>query len=163
MPEDRPCKFEVVLKGNLASSNESIIKRIIGKRTELRKIFISIAITEPSLSFEIREQLGQNITRSFFRHLKTLASFGLIKRVPVFSLLNKDELNEIEKKALKKYAKWTENMTNAQKDYFLSKTGYYVITAQGEEFIEWAVSNQEEVYIKGIPKKKKLESIELNS
>jgi len=116
-----------------------VIKRILNEKEGLRNTFISVLVNEPARKQDIQED-SHYTARTIYLYLYKLASLGLIEKVSVMDLWNKEELTEVQGKVLGKFKKWTFNMSPNQRNYFAAKTNYWVVTEFGkeEELIKWA-------------------------
>jgi len=117
-----------------------LVRKTLGEKPNLRKIFSVVIIQNPARFNEIQEKifLGR---MTIYSHLYKLIELGVIKQISIMSLWNRSDLNEEEAKILNKFKEWTKNMTDRQLHYFAAKTNYFCLSEFGKDLniINWTL------------------------
>lgn len=137
MPRDRPPKYEIVEDTRSIEENEFYkIRRIFKRREHARKILLQIIKKEPCRVGEIRERVSCT-RKTLYDNIATLQKFGLIERIPVINAMEDNNQSYIKQKVKEKFDRWSDTMPPKTRNYYMARTGYYIITEKGEKFIDW--------------------------
>lgn len=141
---------KIIQKKENGDYNFPYIFRNLHDKETLRKTFLSIISKEPARISEISEEALLSKT-TCYSQLYKLIELKLVDRIYVMSVMNGTIINEDIKN---KFIKWTENMPESLKRYYLAKTSYWVVTNYGQKFGVKAYEFEQEF------RKKELKEIE---
>jgi len=114
------------------------VRRHLGEKDNLRKVFLAVLKTNPALIHEI----SQNALLSkptCYDQLHKLMDLGLISRKYV-----EEAEKSKDKEILNKFEDWTSKMPPNLKRYFRAKASFFKITDTGKDFVEWAYKKHRE-------------------
>src|SRR3990167_4279591 len=106
------------------------VLRLLHEKGTLRKTFLSTIKQTPAKISEISEDSLLS-KPTCYSQLHKLLGLELIDRVFVINVMNDSVKN---KEIKEKFIKWTENMPETLKRYYLAKTSYWVVTKYGKQF-----------------------------
>jgi hypothetical protein len=115
-------------------------KAALERNPSLRKIFINVAINNPTKLGDILSKLPVCKNTSY-KLLHELKNYGLLNKIPIMDLWNRNDLNDTEKDILNKFNDWSSKMNPSQVRRYAATTCYWSLTELGmdEEVIEWVV------------------------
>lgn len=121
---------------------KDVVKSILKKRNDIRKIYLTLFLIYPERVGKIMEKTYIQ-KRTLYNYLYNLVSLGLVKKISILDLIKRNGkgLDEEEKKSLERFNKWTSTMSEGQKQLFTAKTNYWCLTKLGKDknIINWAL------------------------
>ena len=141
----RLLKYNVTLPPEGFCSDEEIVKQVLLRKPNLRKVFLIIVSLCPCRASNVKDKIPTVSRDSIYDHLNKLKSLGLIYRIPVARCFMGEKLNAVEKVVKQKFILWSGQMSDFQKENYQLKTGYWYPTSFGEELIKWVCKNEQGV------------------
>ncbi len=125
-----------------AEYKSEIVKSVLSKKMELRKVFLLLIMNHPERIGKLME-FTYIPKRTLYTHLYQLIGLGLVKKISILNVIKKEgkSVSEEEKICLNKFYDWTATMAEGQKQLFTGKTNYWTLNGLGKNtsIIEWAL------------------------
>lgn len=137
-------EYEKIKKQIFSKKNSQYIPEIVSKKLHddenLRSIYLAVANLEPCIVSEIQKESSLS-KQTCYNILHRLIKLNLVLKIHVLDVIKKViENKDIEEK----FDKWTKNMPENVKNYYLGRTNYWIITPNGKQFLSIAYSWDQE-------------------